>query len=678
MGSQDFFVAAKIGLFDDSFVKSTLNVGTNATGNANITLYGATEKPYISIAQAAQQFGTNGIYLGITGSVNNAVVSFQSGSNYFRYNSSAAGTITDPVISVGGNIAATYITATSGAIGGFTIGTNTMTAGNLLLDAGNNKILIGSGNNLVAMSPTDGFWAGNATPTSANFRVNTNGIMNAVGASITGTITATGGNIGGWEIGDGRIFKSKIELKATSVDEYINVQGSTEAGSAGNYVRITPNSLSSLTLPGLGTGITSTAPGTSFTSLGTGTTLTTYFVGNSGATTTLSTTAGNVSNTTNNEAAYTGTVSVKYKLAATFSAQSPIMGEGSIFDRPTFPSAQAAYNANPANLIGDSLTVNGAKQEWNSYVAGQLGYADSEYFLLNAAVGTQKTVAIVYGDYNGTETISSTLYYNNTAIGTNTKTLTLTGANTEVSETISMAGAFTHVSGADFKVISTRTNGGFNIYRVAITWELGSWYEPDFNKPHYSFFPRADAGGFEYASETTAYVAPTGLTAGSLSRFLEITPSGLQAVFNTSDNYFRVDYAGGNPTNTSNFNILSAGYWKHTGEIHSTGDIIGFTTAGASDERLKDTIENITEEDYLKLKELVPITYSWKSDNEKEKHYGLIAQQVDKIFPELTRKKLFGEYMTINYIGLIPILVGMIQKQNSRISELERTLNSSK
>jgi hypothetical protein len=241
-----------------------------------------------------------------------------------------------------------------------------------------------------------------------------------------------------------------------------------------------------------------------------------------------------------------------------------------------------------------------------------------------------------------------------------------------------MAGAFTNVSGADFKVTSTRTNGGFNIYRVAITWELGSWYEPDFNKPHYSFFPRVDAGGFEYASETTAYVAPTGLTAGSLSRFLEITPSGLQAVFNTSNNYFRVDYVGGNAPTTSNFNILSAGYWKHTGEIHSTGDIIGFTTAGASDERLKDTIENITEEDYLKLKELVPITYSWKSDNEKEKHYGLIAQQVDKVFPELTRKKIFGEYMTINYIGLIPILVGMIQKQNSRISELERTLNSSK
>jgi hypothetical protein len=678
LGTDSFFVAAKIIISENSFVQETLNVGTNSSGNANITLRGGTDKPYISIAQAVQEFGTNGIYLGITGSVGNAVVSFQSGSNYFKYNSSAAGTITDPVISVGGNIAATYITATSGAIGGFTIGSNTMTAGNLLLDAGNNRILIGSNNNLVAMSPTDGFYAGSATPTLANFRVKTDGIMTAVGASITGTITATGGNIGGWEIGDGRIFKSKIELKATSTQEYINVQGSTEAGSAGNYVRITPDSLSSLTLSGAGDGVASTAAGTSFTNLGTGTTLTTYYVGNSGASTTLSTDAGSVSNSTNNGAAYTGTVSVRYKLAATFSAQKPIMGEGSIFDRPTFPSAQAAYQASQDNLIGISPTINGAKLQWNQAVNGVLGYNDSEYFVLNAVEGTQVTVAIVYGDYNGTETISSTLYYNNTAIGTNTKTLTLTGANTEVSEIVSMAGSFTQVNGADFKVTSTRTNGGFNIYRIAITWELGKWFEPDFNKPFYSWFPAEDTGGFEFASETTAYVAPTALAAGSLSRFLEITPSGLQAVFNSAKNYFRVDYVGGNDPSTSNFNINSAGYWKHTGEMHSTGDIIGFTTAGASDERLKDTIENITEEDYLKLKELVPVTYSWKSDNEKEKHYGLIAQQVDKVFPELTRKKLFGEYMTINYIGLIPILVGMIQKQNSRISELERRLNSSK
>jgi hypothetical protein len=175
----------------------------------------------------------------------------------------------------------------------------------------------------------------------------------------------------------------------------------------------------------------------------------------------------------------------------------------------------------------------------------------------------------------------------------------------------------------------------------------------------------------------------TSITMSAVSKFVEVTATGIQAVFDSNQtvNAFSIKGfdSGGTAIvpSTSAFNINSAGYWKHTGEIHSTGDIVGFTTAGASDERLKDNIQNVTEEDYLKLKELVPVTYSWISDEEKHKHYGLIAQQVEKIFPELTRKKVFGQYMTINYIGLIPILVGMIQNQNERIKNLENKLNGS-
>jgi hypothetical protein len=686
LGNQDFFVAAKIGLFDDSFIKSTLNVGTNASsGNANITLYGGTDRPYISVAQAKQEFGTNGIYLGITGSVGNAVVSFQSGSNFFKYNSSAAGTVNDPVISIGGNIAATYITATSGAIGGFTLGSNTLTAGSLLLDAGNNRILIGTGNSLVAMSPADGFYAGSATPADANFRVSTGGSMTAKGANITGTITSNDGTIGGWQILDGRITKNNISLVATTTDEFINVQGSSAAGSAGNYVRITPTTLSAVTSTGAGDGVSSTADGTSFTSLGTGTTLSAYFVGNSGGSTTLSTSAGSVSNTMNNGAAYNASVSVKYKLAATFNSTSTVVGEASIWDKPTFGSAQAAYQAGGFsydNLIGVALTLNGARNLWNNALTSA-GFGSSEYIVnISAYDGLEVGVTIFRGDNSGTETITSTLKYTDgtttTTMASSTKTFALTGTNTEVSETVNMAGGLTQRANGDFRIDATRTSGNFRRFRSNVIWRLEEFQEPDLRRPFYAWFPFDITGEFETASSITTSVAPVLLSAGSLSRFIEITPSGIQAVFNSDNNYFRVDYVNGLVPGTSNFNIQSAGFWKHKGEIHSTGDIIGFTTAGASDERLKDSIQNVTEEDYLKLKELIPVTYSWKDDKQKEKHYGLIAQQVDKIFPELTRKKLFGEYMTINYIGLIPILVGMIQKQNSRISELERRLNSSK
>ena len=71
LGTQDFFVAAKIGIFEDSFVQNTLNIGTNNNGgvsSANITLAGGSANPYISIGQSgtigSQGYNINGIFLG--------------------------------------------------------------------------------------------------------------------------------------------------------------------------------------------------------------------------------------------------------------------------------------------------------------------------------------------------------------------------------------------------------------------------------------------------------------------------------------------------------------------------------------------------------------------------------------------------------------------------------------
>ena len=72
LGTQDFFVAAKIGLFEDSYVQSTLNIGTNNNGgvsSANITLAGATTNPYLSIGQATQGYENDGIFLGRSSNV---------------------------------------------------------------------------------------------------------------------------------------------------------------------------------------------------------------------------------------------------------------------------------------------------------------------------------------------------------------------------------------------------------------------------------------------------------------------------------------------------------------------------------------------------------------------------------------------------------------------------------
>ena len=67
LGAQELFVAAKIAIFDESFVKNTINVG-NVDYNVNpqIAIVGGTNEPYISVGQSIQGFAQQGAYLGST------------------------------------------------------------------------------------------------------------------------------------------------------------------------------------------------------------------------------------------------------------------------------------------------------------------------------------------------------------------------------------------------------------------------------------------------------------------------------------------------------------------------------------------------------------------------------------------------------------------------------------
>jgi hypothetical protein len=69
LGMQDFFVAAKLAIFEESFVKNTINVGIPPDGNpnANIAIVGGTDEPYIAIGQSGTQgYAQPGVFLGLT------------------------------------------------------------------------------------------------------------------------------------------------------------------------------------------------------------------------------------------------------------------------------------------------------------------------------------------------------------------------------------------------------------------------------------------------------------------------------------------------------------------------------------------------------------------------------------------------------------------------------------
>jgi hypothetical protein len=67
LGEEEFFVAAKIAIFEESYVKNTINVGNNpGSAYANIVLAGGRNDPYMAIGQYATiGYGNQGIWQGI-------------------------------------------------------------------------------------------------------------------------------------------------------------------------------------------------------------------------------------------------------------------------------------------------------------------------------------------------------------------------------------------------------------------------------------------------------------------------------------------------------------------------------------------------------------------------------------------------------------------------------------
>lgn len=69
LGQEEFFVAAKIAIFEESFVKNTINVGSpigEYNVNPQIAIVGGTNEPYISIGQETQGYAQPGVYIGVT------------------------------------------------------------------------------------------------------------------------------------------------------------------------------------------------------------------------------------------------------------------------------------------------------------------------------------------------------------------------------------------------------------------------------------------------------------------------------------------------------------------------------------------------------------------------------------------------------------------------------------
>lgn len=131
-------------------------------------------------------------------------------------------------------------------------------------------------------------------------------------------------------------------------------------------------------------------------------------------------------------------------------------------------------------------------------------------------------------------------------------------------------------------------------------------------------------------------------------------------------------------TNTQTANMgLTSGYSSSGGGI--PGAIAGGAqgaaqgigmAAMASDKRLKKFIRDISQSEAIdKVRELKAKSWEWKG-TPGGKETGVVAQDIEKILPGLVKDSGVG-FKAVDYVGLIPYLIGAVQNIDSRLVEAE-------
>lgn len=111
------------------------------------------------------------------------------------------------------------------------------------------------------------------------------------------------------------------------------------------------------------------------------------------------------------------------------------------------------------------------------------------------------------------------------------------------------------------------------------------------------------------------------------------------------------------------------------GHLIATG-----TIAQGSSRKIKENIEEFTAEEALKILQLNPIKFDYIKGSKNER--GFIAEEVAEILPNLVTDEegIEGtkEYIpaSLNYIGLIPYLIKVVQLQQKQIDKLLDVTNS--
>lgn len=158
-------------------------------------------------------------------------------------------------------------------------------------------------------------------------------------------------------------------------------------------------------------------------------------------------------------------------------------------------------------------------------------------------------------------------------------------------------------------------------------------------------------------------VRSDGNTTGSQSYIEFTTADG-----NSRTAFIRVN----NPSFTAN-TITGVG----NANVLFSGNVTAFNSSVPSDIRLKENVKDI-ENSLEKVLNIRGVTYNYKKQENNKVYIGVIAQEIEKILPEVVSESYNpseidseDKIKTVSYIEIVPVLIEAIKEQNKIIEDLK-------
>ncbi|MBB69277.1 MAG: hypothetical protein CMC77_04290 [Flavobacteriaceae bacterium] len=351
-------------------------------------------------------------------------------------------------------------------------------------------------------------------------------------------------------------------------------------------------------------------------------------------------------------------------------------------------SINAQIATNGTNPSGTDASAMGRETTASEYYSTAMGYQTTASGAASTAMGDDTTASgyastamgddtTASGDYStamGDDTTASghwstAIGFGTTASGSRSTAMgysteasgsrsTAMGYQTTASGAASTSSGFNSTASGDYSTAMGRSTTASANYSIATGWytEASGIASTAMGDDTTASGSRSTAMG--YSTEASDYAS---LVIGQ-HNLLGSTVTNSATEFSTDNTAFVI----GNGANTDNRSDALTVLFDGTTTI--AGDL-----SINSDARLKANIISLGST-LAKVLQIDGKSYTMKKDDNQKQKIGVLAQDIEKVFPELVSES--NGVKSVNYQGLVPVLINALKEQQTEIDELKEMVQA--